>query len=285
MRFPRPGRRSMIGKPHNMFRAFVVVIPLCAAIVCSSFAQDGYGVGQPYPNHNPAAGFLPPYENSTANQSGVQAPGHQSAINRLPPGAPYYPPLPPAVPQYDSRSATPTVTIRQLPNTPPLPHTPGVAELNTSSDAAELAHQAVDGASSWFSPTEWIQPVEWEGSIEVGINAAAGNSESLSMTTGFDLKRTTDLYEMATDLKYAKISNSGVETQHNALYNASIERFYGDTPWTTFGKLFLEYDEFKAFDMRIALNGGIGYKLWETDVSKFVTRFGAGVSHEIDGPD
>ena len=51
-----------------------------------------------------------------------------------------------------------------------------------------------------------------------------------------------------------------METQHNALLNMGVERGFGDSPWSLFGKVFLEYDEFKAFDLRAALNGGVGYK-------------------------
>jgi hypothetical protein len=47
----------------------------------------------------------------------------------------------------------------------------------------------------------------------------------------------------------------------------------------------LEYDEFKAFDLRLAPNAGIAYLLAKTDVTMLKGRLGAGVSHEINGPD
>jgi len=69
------------------------------------------------------------------------------------------------------------------------------------------------------------------------------------------------------------------------LMYADFERFLGDTPWTFFIKNGLEYDEFKAFDLRYNINSGLGYSFVRTDDLTLVGRFGAGVSREFGGPD
>lgn len=142
---------------------------------------------------------------------------------------------------------------------------------------------------SWLSP--WGVPApfvlsEWDGSFEIGINGTEGNAESMSFRTGGNLKRKVDQWEFTTDIIYAKTLANGVETQHNAIYNAGYEWFFGPTsPWSHFGKLNLEYDEFKAFDLRLVLNAGLGYQFWKSDITSLKGRFGAGTSHEINGPD
>lgn len=137
---------------------------------------------------------------------------------------------------------------------------------------------------SWVLPTYWFNPVNWDGGVEIGVNGTAGNAEAVSIRTGGELKRTTDLYELTADITYLKASADGVETQHNALFNSGLERSLGDSRWSFFLKDSLEYDEFKAFDLRFAANAGLGFQFIETEKTKLKGRYGAGTSYEIGGP-
>jgi len=134
---------------------------------------------------------------------------------------------------------------------------------------------------------EWVdfmpELVDWEGTLELGINASYGNAESLSIRAGGDLKRETDRSIWEIDLSYAKTTADSIETQHNALFNAKYEHLF-QTPWTLFMRFGSEYDEFKAFDIRLSLNTGIGYRFIDNESTKFTTRAGAGVSREYGGP-
>jgi hypothetical protein len=47
----------------------------------------------------------------------------------------------------------------------------------------------------------------------------------------------------------------------------------------------LLYDEFQAFDLRFAANGGVGYQIVETERTNLIGRMGAGTSREFGGPD
>jgi len=150
---------------------------------------------------------------------------------------------------------------------------------------APLLQDDVDDDSFWGWPYDWVRAVEWDGSLELGLNGSGGNSDAMSLRSGFDLNRRSDVDEFKIDLTYLKATASGIETQHNALFNTGYERFLGESRWTYFLKSGMEYDEFKAFDLRLVYNGGIGYHWVKTDTLKFKTRFGAGVSHEVNGPD
>ena len=141
-----------------------------------------------------------------------------------------------------------------------------------------------DDSSSWVLPTYWFNPVEWEGGVELGINGTSGNSETASFVAGTNFKRKTDVHETTFDLTYVNTKADGVETQNNAIQNLGFERSFGESRWSFFAREFMEYDEFKAFDLRLALNAGIGYKFIDTDATTFKGRYGAGVSHEIGGP-
>lgn len=183
----------------------------------------------------------------------------------------------------------PTTSIQPPTATQPKPDPPLVAQLPETlpavpAEQVDITELPVDGSDSWILPTYWFKPVGWEGGAEIGINGTEGNSEALSVRAGYNLKRKTEKYELSSDLTYLKASADGIETQHNSLQNGRYERLFGDHPWTFFIQESLEYDEFKAFDLRLAVNAGIGIRLIETESTKLKARFGAGTSREFGGP-
>jgi hypothetical protein len=138
---------------------------------------------------------------------------------------------------------------------------------------------------TFFDPGYWFPTDGWSSSFEIGINGSTGNAETFSMRTGAHIQRSAGGSNFTLDVKYAKTLASGLETQHNALLNSNVETDVGDSLWTTFFKTSLEYDEFKAWDVRTAMNAGVGYHLLKTEDAKFIVRFGSGVSREVGGPD
>jgi putative salt-induced outer membrane protein YdiY len=116
------------------------------------------------------------------------------------------------------------------------------------------------------------------------MNSSEGNADAFSMRAGAEMKRKTNFNEIGFDVSYSKASANGVESQHNALFNAGYEQFLGESRWTVFDKVGLEYDEFRAFDLRFWLNAGIGYQIIKSDPITWKGRFGAGASREFGGP-
>ena len=69
------------------------------------------------------------------------------------------------------------------------------------------------------------------------------------------------------------------------MLDVRVDRLLGESPWTLF---FLNqdiYDEFQAYDLRVALNSGVGYQFIENESRNLTGRFGAGTSREFGGPD
>ena len=144
--------------------------------------------------------------------------------------------------------------------------------------------EALVDESWWYEPNYWYGPF-WSGKLELGINGSSGNAESLSLRAGANLKRETQSHTLTVKATHAKTSSAGIETQNNALGDVKLERHFGDSPWSRFAAGSLEYDEFKAFDLRLAGSMGLGFRFIDNDCIPLATRFGAGVSHEIGGPD
>lgn len=180
--------------------------------------------------------------------------------------------------------ATETPRIAQQTVTqPPQFNGPGVLPYPGDYTAPEEL-PGTENSDNWILPTYWFNTVGWEGGLEMGLNGTAGSSETTSFIVGANLKRKTELHESTFDLNYVNTKANGLETQNNAIQNFRYERNFGDSRWSFFAREYLEYDEFKAFDLRLALNAGIGYKFIDTEATTLKGRYGAGVSHEIGGP-
>jgi putative salt-induced outer membrane protein YdiY len=138
---------------------------------------------------------------------------------------------------------------------------------------------------SGFGWGNWFRPTLWSGSFELGMNGSSGNSVTNNLRTGFELTRKTSLNEMGIDLDYAQASVNKIQSQNFAKLDLDYDRLFREgSPWSMFTKTQLLYDEFRKFDLRLVMNGGIGYKWIDTDSTMFKTRFGAGASREFGGP-
>ena len=128
-------------------------------------------------------------------------------------------------------------------------------------------------------------PNPWKGSVELGLNGTQGNSQALNLRLGFDVERKTESNALSLDLDYQRNTSNAIETVHRMFLDWRWEWFFKESPWTWFVHGTTEYDEFQSFDVRVAADTGLGYRLIETDATSLVGRLGGGFSHEIGGPD
>lgn len=138
---------------------------------------------------------------------------------------------------------------------------------------------------NWYNPWTWIPKDNWVNSAELGINGSAGNSEAFSFQAGTRFKRHTDFTLFDVRMSHNQTSAQGIATQNNTLIFVDWERNIGQSRWSTFIKNGLEWDEFKAFDLRYFINSGLSYNIYNTKDLKLAARFGAGASREFGGPD
>lgn len=128
-------------------------------------------------------------------------------------------------------------------------------------------------------------PKLWEGSVELGLDGSQGNSQTFNLRFGANLKRKSKYHVLSADLDYHKNSNDSVETANRAFLDWRYERLFDPSPWTWYVHGTVDYDEFKAFDVRVSVDTGVGYQLIKTEATSFLGRFGGGFSREIGGPD
>ncbi len=154
----------------------------------------------------------------------------------------------------------------------------------TSEDEESLERVTVPDAI-WYQPTTWFVPPLWDLGFQLGLNNATGNTETFSMQAGATANRKTDEGEFDIKLRYSKGQNNGIENQNQAILNTRNEWTLGESPWSLFVTGTLEYDRFRAFDLRVATHAGPGYQFVTTEKFDLGSRFGSGFSREIGGPD
>ena len=149
-------------------------------------------------------------------------------------------------------------------------------------DSSEPAPLQTEVARWYQYPRAWIKG--WDSHAEFGLDGSGGNADTLAMQAGLELKRKTDRYTFGMDINYRQASSRKITTEQNGRFNINFDRLMGATPWSAFAKHGMEWDKFKPFDLRLNLNGGVGYYWQRSDASTFATRFGAGASREIGAP-
>jgi len=132
---------------------------------------------------------------------------------------------------------------------------------------AELAGEVVEGevvVEQEVIEEVVVEEIEkfWNASFELGVDGTGGNSETFNFRFGTELGLKISRYEFEADLDYRK--------------NTADWAFIHGT---------VEYDEFRDFDLRVAVDIGVSRDLIKSDLTSLSARFGGGFSREIGIPE
>lgn len=131
----------------------------------------------------------------------------------------------------------------------------------------------------------WFGKAKWKNSAELGLNGQTGNTESNSLRVGAKIKREGEATIFSADIRHLRTSNEDGLTQNNAYVKHKLEwPLKIHEKWSLFEKTDIEYDEFKAFDMRLVFNGGVSYKPYKTEATDWTLSVGSGFSQEYGSP-
>lgn len=121
----------------------------------------------------------------------------------------------------------------------------------------------------------------WTGYADLGLAGTEGNTETINLRTGVGVKRETENTTLTIDGRYRLSTDRGDTTSNQALGNARFDYRIPDSRWGFFGEGKIEYDEFKDFDLRLDLLGGVTYAFIRNDTTSLVGRAGVGVYREF----
>ena len=123
----------------------------------------------------------------------------------------------------------------------------------------------------------------WTGSFAAGLNGKTGNSQTVDINSTLNLSRETDLTTTTILASYFYSTNDVATITNRFFGQGRQERKFSNPRWSLFYQAAYEWDEFKAFDYRIALHGGLGFEVYKFDDRFLKLRFGAGASREVGG--
>jgi putative salt-induced outer membrane protein YdiY len=121
----------------------------------------------------------------------------------------------------------------------------------------------------------------WTGSFASGLNGTSGNSQSLDVNMTLNLNRVTDLKTTEILANYFYGSNATTTVTDRAFAQFRHERKCTTEKWSWYYQNALEWDQFKAFNYRIAMHSGMTYQVFNDDDASFKLRMGAGASKEV----
>lgn len=127
-------------------------------------------------------------------------------------------------------------------------------------------------------------PVCWSGELDLGVNGTEGNSQNFKVRGGGETTRKTEESIWTSSFLYNFADANSQRVENRLLAKTKHEWVSPGSPWSVFGSLTGEYDEFKAYDVRASAHGGVSYLFIKTDITSFKGRVGAGASREFGGP-
>lgn len=135
--------------------------------------------------------------------------------------------------------------------------------LYRSAAAAEAA--AAEAAARAAEAEEVAPPDRWAAQLEFGFNGAQGNTELVTLSTGFSIKRTeTDRFELELETGYRYGESEGSVVARNIQSSLSFDLFPAG-PWSPFIYVAAERDPFKRLDIRTDGGAGAKYTLNQGD--------------------
>jgi putative salt-induced outer membrane protein YdiY len=139
----------------------------------------------------------------------------------------------------------------------------------------------VSSAASAQQPAEPAQPPRtWTGTAGAGLALTSGNSDTLNFNVAFDLTRDPKTRNLT---KYKGLYIRGEDDGDTTVDRTALafRDEYTLTPRTfVFGQIEYLRDTFKLIDYLVAPTAGIGFKVVNTDATKFTIDAGGGVVWE-----
>ena len=177
---------------------------------------------------------------------------------------------------FTEKSLFPTPALAPKDDPPATPATPAPAGLLPPPGVGPPV-AVPDGSLPVAAP-----PRRWRGGFEFGINGSEGNSDVISLRFGANADRRVDRNAYHIDMLYTYTQQDGTTRQNQAILNARDEILFPGSPWSIFSAVQVEFDEFRAYDLRAGAYAGLSYRWLKTESTLFKTRLGAGAVREID---
>jgi putative salt-induced outer membrane protein YdiY len=136
---------------------------------------------------------------------------------------------------------------------------------------------ALAGMQDEEAPAE--EPPGWEGSLNVGLTEAQGNTEKTTASLSFDAKLEQEMHRYTLKARWYYEKDAGTITERVIKGSGQYDYLAGEKHY-----FFLTggagYDKEANIDLRYFLGGGLGYQFVDDEKAKFSAQ--AGVSYLVE---
>jgi putative salt-induced outer membrane protein YdiY len=119
-------------------------------------------------------------------------------------------------------------------------------------------------------------PDIWRHQLELGVNGAAGNSDTMSIHTGFNADYADPLKTWKFTSAYDRSKSDGDVSANRFFADLKREWLWPYNPWFSFLQGRYDWDDFKEWDYRFSASSGIGYQHLQNETWDIASRMGLG---------
>ncbi len=164
----------------------------------------------------------------------------------------------------------------------PVDRVTAVTEATADAVAQAEVEQAVEEEVEQAAAEEVAaaEEKEWDSQLELGLNAATGNTDKLDFHTAIRSVRETEEDRTKLEASYFTAQADGDKTQNEFKAGVLQDWYFNGSPWLLNADLTYEYDDFEAWDHRLSGHIGPGYKLIREEDLDVTLRSGLGALKE-----
>jgi len=129
---------------------------------------------------------------------------------------------------------------------------------------------------------KWLK--DWKMQFSLGLTGTSGNSDGFNIRTGFKASKKDETGSWKLDGTFWFAEANGERSQNALEIGMQRDWKIKDSPWFWFAEGRYRSDEFKPYDHRLSVHGGLGYDMNTQGVPAKI-RLGAGVTKEWGGGD
>jgi putative salt-induced outer membrane protein YdiY len=156
----------------------------------------------------------------------------------------------------------------------------------TGDAAVDGAAVADAGAQATTDAAEAEPETAWSGEVSAGADGSQGNNDRFSARAALIVQRESSRNISKLDAQYKRAEENSNKTDDVAIVQLRNDwRLAEESRWALFVDGLFEYDAFKDYDYRTALNVGPAYRFYDTEDLKLSGRLGVGASREFGSDD
>ena len=145
-----------------------------------------------------------------------------------------------------------------------------------TSRKTEADEKAAPAADKGILASGWL--TDWKRQLLVGVAGSSGQSDSQKINVGFTAEYEDAEKRWAHKTSYYRNESEGELSDHSLVMKLNRDFLLPGDPKFYFAGGQFDYDEFKDYDYRLAVNGGMGYELFKSDNWRLLGRAGMGLN-------